>query len=767
MIINTDLIFPKIYDNTKFIKNHPKLHPHSSAYEQYWMTELEQLIYGFWETEETPEGIRWRYMSPQLNYFTNYHTITIQEKKQRILSRPNLLDINWTLFNCWFICRGFSGFENDEEYTCNWTVKLKEDKSRDETLPDIPLKYINNLTEHCYKKDGSLKTYIDPLEYLNSNHEKPLGNPLYDNNSLNLFLLGSRSGGKSFMASAIMEHEWITDGAKTVEDYLSGKNKVEIFCGSASSSKSSQLLDKFANSLSHLPGGYTDREYYPPPFSRNSSGTLKVGNSKNAFRFEYEKKIGNNSVKQGTGSMVVHETYKDNKQAAVGGRYNVLVVEEVGLEDKILTVHGANESTQDMGAGKFGSSFYLGTGGDMEKVIESEIIFRDPEGYDFLGFKDIYEGRGTIGFFLPAIYTNLAYKDSMGNTDLEKSLQYEMEVREQKKKNNNTSAYDEYIMSRPLKPSEMFLSKTGNKFPVVMLREQQATNDRYSYKKHLRTMGVLLEDKDYIYGVKFKPDFDLRPIDRFPHDSKSDLRSAWEFYEHPPAGFVAPGLYKIVYDPIKDEGGGTSLAAIYVYKSNNTVDANGNEIVAWWVGRYDKPDDIHHQCVLAAKYFNAQVMFENNIIDFKNYCMRTGNYHILAATPKQIIEKALRDPSFKYDVGIPMTNPLKQYALRLAQQWLLDEKKTYVEELADGTTREVIERNLNTIKDDLLLEELIQYNDKGNFDRVSAFLLLMLWIEQDKEVVVQESEEIAQRTAKSFYSDLYNNRMKNKSLISF
>lgn len=767
MIINTDLIFPKIYDNTKFIKNHPKLHPHSSAYEQYWMTELEQLIYGFWETEETPEGIRWRYMSPQLNYFTNYHTITIQEKKQRILSRPNLLDINWTLFNCWFICRGFSGFENDEEYTCNWTVKLKEDKNRDETLPDIPLKYINNLTEHCYKKDGSLKTYIDPLEYLNSNHEKPLGNPLYDNNSLNLFLLGSRSGGKSFMASAIMEHEWITDGAKTVEDYLSGKNKVEIFCGSASSGKSSQLLDKFANSLSHLPGGYTDREYYPPPFSRNSSGTLKVGNSKNAFRFEYEKKIGNNSVKQGTGSMVVHETYKDNKQAAVGGRYNVLVVEEVGLEDKILTVHGANESTQDMGAGKFGSSFYLGTGGDMEKVIESEIIFRDPEGYDFLGFKDIYEGRGTIGFFLPAIYTNLAYKDSMGNTDLEKSLQYEMEVREQKKKNNNTSAYDEYIMSRPLKPSEMFLSKTGNKFPVVMLREQQATNDRYSYKKHLRTMGVLLEDKDYIYGVKFKPDFDLRPIDRFPHDSKSDLRSAWEFYEHPPAGFVAPGLYKIVYDPIKDEGGGTSLAAIYVYKSNNTVDANGNEIVAWWVGRYDKPDDIHHQCVLAAKYFNAQVMFENNIIDFKNYCMRTGNYHILAATPKQIIEKALRDPSFKYDVGIPMTNPLKQYALRLAQQWLLDEKKTYVEELADGTTREVIERNLNTIKDDLLLEELIQYNDKSNFDRVSAFLLLMLWIEQDKEVVVQESEEIAQRTAKSFYSDLYNNRMKNKSLISF
>ena len=209
------------------------------------------------------------------------------------------------------------------------------------------------------------------------------------------------------------------------------------------------------------------------------------------------------------------------------------------------------------------------------------------------------------------------------------------------------------------------------------------------------------------------------------------------------------------------------MAAIYVYKSNNTIDGNGNELVAWWVGRYDMPEDIHLQCVLAAKYFNAQVMFENNIIDFKNYCMRTGNYHILAPTPKQIIEKAVKDPTMKYDVGIPMTNPLKEYALRLAQQWLLEEKKKYVEELIDGTKREIIVRNLDTIKDDLLLEELIQYNSKGNFDRVSAFLLLMLWIEQDKELVIKETENIVKKSSFDFYQELHNNRLKNKLLINY
>jgi hypothetical protein len=498
-----------------------------------------------------------------------------------------------------------------------------------------------------------------------------------------------------------------------------------------------------------------------------TSGSLKVGNSGVAFRYEYEKKLGNNTIKVGTGSKILHETFNENKQAAVGGRYSVLVFEEVGLEERLLTVHGANESTQTLDGVKFGSSLYCGTGGDMDKVIESEIIFRNPEDYSFLAFKDIYEGRGNIGFFLPAIYSDLKSKDIHGNINKERALKKEMEERESKKKANNSSAYDQHIMSKPLKPSEMFLSKTGNKFPVTMLREQQATNDRYSFKKHLRTLGTLVEDKDVIYGVRFKPDFSLRPIDRFPHDTKSNLESAWEFYEHPPTGFIAPNLYKIVYDPIKDENGGSSLAAIYVYKSNNSIDANGNEIVAWWVGRYDKPDDIHHQCVLASKYFNAQVMFENNIIDFKNYCLRTGNYHILASTPRQVVERAIKDPTFKYDVGIPMTTPLKQYALRLAQQWLLESKKTYIEELSDGTTREMTERNLNTIKDDLLLEELIQYNDKGNFDRVSSFLLLMIWLEQDKEVVIQESEEIAKTTAKDFYQDLYNNRLKPNTLLSY
>jgi len=192
MIIKTDLLFPVIKDNSDFIKTHPILHPHSTSYEKYWLQELERLIYGYWGTEKD----EYRYIPPQLYYFINYHTMMVTKNKQRVKSRPYLWDINYTIMNLWFIARGFSGFENDDEYTCNWAVKLKENKVKDELAPDVPIHLEETITEHCYKKDGTLKQYIDPLEYLNSTHATPLGNPVYDNYAYNLFVFGSRGGGK-------------------------------------------------------------------------------------------------------------------------------------------------------------------------------------------------------------------------------------------------------------------------------------------------------------------------------------------------------------------------------------------------------------------------------------------------------------------------------------------------------------------------------------------------------------------------------------------
>ena len=86
---------------------------------------------------------------------------------------------------------------------------------------------------------------------------------------------------------------------------------------------------------------------------------------------------------------------QENAEAAAGTRPGVMVIEEVGLLANVLTVHASNEACQMKdGTVKFGTSIYIGTGGNVEKIQEAEIIFRDPKAYNFLEFEDEWEDTG-------------------------------------------------------------------------------------------------------------------------------------------------------------------------------------------------------------------------------------------------------------------------------------------------------------------------------------------------------------------------------------
>ena len=61
------------------------------------------------------------------------------------------------------------------------------------------------------------------------------------------------------------------------------------------------------------------------------------------------------------------------------------------------------------------------------------------------------------------------------------------------------------------------------------------------------------------------------------------------------------------------------------------------------------------------------------------------------------------------------------------------------EELSPGEPR------LTTILSEPFLEELIQYNNKGNFDRVMAFMQIMVYREQLYNVQVKQKVETEKR----------------------
>ena len=433
----------------------------------------------------------------------------------------------------------------------------------------------------------------------------------------------------------------------------------------------------------------------------------------------------------------------------------------LGEDNTILS--NSNETTF-IRKNKFGSALYVGTAGNIERILEPKIIFEDPATYDMLEFPDLWENRKKpIGFFLPAYYTDNSFRDENGNQDIEAAYEEEMYQRKIKANADNSLALDGYMMARPLVPSEMFLSATANVFPTAMLRDRLTEVEVKKIYESISYRGVL-EWKDNKQGVRLVPDINnkLKPILQTNLDQyKGNIKGCISFYESPEEDIPDPtrkvSLYKVVYDPIKDDGTGTSLASILVYKGvsdNDWALGASDDVVAEYIGRTDLVEDMHEICVKLALYYNAKIMVETNIPDFIRYCKREGRINLLQAKPMDAISRAVKNPGKKYDVGIDMTSPaLHEHAEQLIRQWLLTPWKTNKEG--------VQYLNLHKLKSPRLLLELIQYSRDINSDHVSSLKLLMLWLSQEKQIPVEKASTAAKETLNSFYNQLKSKQTTN------
>jgi hypothetical protein len=350
---------------------------------------------------------------------------------------------------------------------------------------------------------------------------------------------------------------------------------------------------------------------------------------------------------------------------------------------------------------------------------------------------------------MPAYYVDNSYKDENGNTDVQAALDEELYQRHIREQAANSSAIDQYMMSRPIVPSEMFLSPTANIFPTAKLREREAQLENKNEWETFASIGDLNWTDNSCRQVKWQEDISprrlSRPITKINLDSyKHGLNSAIVIYEHPEDGIPNPtyrkSLYKIVYDPIKDDGEGTSLGSILVYKSYTETGWNmgiQDGIVAEWVGRFDQVYTMHDLCLKLAYYYNGMILVENNLPGFIRYCKSKAQIHKLMLSPYEAISKGQITVNTKYEFGVSMSKQLSIHCEHLIRQWLLEDWKT----LADGK----VLTNIDKIKSPRLLKELIAYNRDQNFDHISSLKILMLWLSQEKEKIFSEQDYDNQR----------------------
>lgn len=739
-------LWPLIENAANFIFEHPEIHPETAAFIKYWKEQKKRCIEGYWGNDSDSDIEKWRYMSGPLYWYTNMWTIKMQDpvQKNEYYTRPLLRDNEWIVFNAILAAQGFSGFEDDENITCHRLVKKyldekEEKKDKSGNLIKLTVLEKRNLdaSTNVLRKDGSYKEYVEAFEYLKRTHDVPRGKPLYENAVKNLLFLSGRAAGKSFSLSALGGHEFTFDGLKYYDPSKKEKFQSGVFIGAADGDKSTDLISKIKDGLLNLPGSYGEADdYVPSPFFKQIKGTWNEGEF-----IEHSYKVQENGEwkTKGSKSKIFHGNFGHDTHDAVGKRCTKIFVEEIGELDKIETIHGANERVLKVGGNKFGMEFGIGTGGNVKYSAGLKKLMYNPDQYDYYPFTDYWENSGDTGLFLPATYCFTELKDKNGNTNLEEALDVLVDIRNEKAKADSSTPLDMEMMYSPLKISEIFLNPNTNKFPVALLRSRQSELEIRKLFEAKAQFGTLEWNRDG--GVVWMPDMSLKPIKSYYIDERTDLRSCIVIYEHPgnkPKPRYNRTLYKIGYDVVGSEAGGTSLASILVYKGMPDVledpSEMRNSIVAEYIGRLNNVDDIHEIVIKLCKYYNTRVLYEDNVPGFLTYCRNKGYLDLLQLTPIVALGLIYKGDFKKTKFGVRVTAQLIDTADLRTRAWM-NEVSEY------DYQGNPVTYNVDHIYSPRWLDEYINYDDLGNFDHVSCFRIIQLWLMDEIETPISATEE--------------------------
>ena len=470
----------------------------------------------------------------------------------------------------------------------------------------------------------------------------------------------------------------------------------------------------------------------------------QVVDKQNHRRASYLEYMGGQAVEKGYKSEVEAITFKDNPDAARGKDASIVIFEECGAFDNLKASYLATKPTVEDGGITTGQMILFGTGGDMEGgTIDFESMFYNPEAYNLLPIQNIWDEGAehtACGYFVPSYKNKVGHMDKEGNSDVAGARQSEEALREQiKRDSKDAGVLDKHITEYPFTPKEAFLQHSSNIFPTAALLEWRNEIVRTGMYSSLAVAGFLTETKSGV--VKFMPDDRARPVFKFPTQRGDDTRGCVVVYQTPyrENGIVPNDLYIIMHDPYAQDGFGESLGAAYVIKRVNPYSQPDDMIVASYVGRPETQDEYNNNLFLLAKYYNARIGFENDRGEVIPFAKRHKLMHYLMPEA-EIFDKTdnVRIRKLGRSYGTSMGSKERKGQ---AEIYLRDWLRTPRSVTENGEKR----MNLHYLYDLALIDELIKYNRKGNFDRVSALLVGMFHLvdlhSREVEIVEQSSND--------------------------
>jgi hypothetical protein len=420
----------------------------------------------------------------------------------------------------------------------------------------------------------------------------------------------------------------------------------------------------------------------------------------------------------------------NNEEAIAGTKPRKLIIDEIGKGSFLRGLQaGIPGFTTPFGWGC--SPILTGTGGDMKKFMDAKSLMFDVNNFNFLEYNNEKDTNRIHGLFISNKYRMEAKEDSsLGafvgakeNSDLhnitmlvsneEKATEITTLNLERLKKAGDRMAYLKEKMYYPMEVDDIFLNEDTNIFDIEAAKRQKT---RLLQNERTGTPVVLFSDDGNI-----KHEFtDKQPITSFPLKN-SDLKDApiviYEFpIESPPYGLYVAGV-----DPYRQgkSAYSSSLGSVYIYKRMHAISGEKYQdmFVASYTARPDKKETWEEQARLLIKYYNARALCENDEISFIDYMIAKGDAHYLERQPDWLKE-IVPNTTVRRDYGIHRSaEKIRSFLHGCLKKY--SEEVMHIEKDDDGN---IISETKGMVKifDPVLLEEMIQYNEEGNFDRIIA-----------------------------------------------
>lgn len=460
----------------------------------------------------------------------------------------------------------------------------------------------------------------------------------------------------------------------------------------------------------------------------------------------YEDEYG---TRRGFLSSVFGISLKDNPDKARGIRGPFIHYEEDGLFPNLEKAWNVNRKAVEDGGVASGYMLAGGTGGVEGKSFDgSEKLFYNPRAYNIYGVPNVYDvnssGESLCGFFWGAyLNRNKCYDTSTGEPDVIKAMIEICNDRFEVKYNSSDArAITQKKAEEPMTPQEAVMRTEGTVFPVSDLKEYLesiAVNREKFLAEHY--VGDLVYDTDG--SVIWKPNPDKHPLRSYDL-AAGDRTGNIEIFEMPKKngeGNIVRGRYIAGIDPIDSDTGGSLFSMLI-------MDTFTDRIVAEYSGRPRTANEAYDVALRALRFYNAEANYESNLKGLFSYFDKHNALHYLADVPQILKDQDLVKATNLYgnkSKGTHANAQINSWGRLLQADWML------VKAHGDDEDNAL---NLHKLRGLGYIEECMKWNPDGNFDRVSAGVMLFI-LREDRVKRTQSAMVNAEKSNTSLANDAF------------